>query len=286
MQVDTFYPRHPLLKKHIEYYYFLKSHDEDFVTEYYSFPQTSQSLNIHKNATCQIDNLFINVQSTDGDKPLLVLQGKFEEPLLVQLYGKIDKVTIHFTPLGLNAFIKSPMCNVAAKQSQVFTEWVYDAAFSLFLQAFYASSNNHERVDILEHFLCLKYNKFNKEFVLQKAINMLHDIKSDYAIPHIAQSLGLTTRSFNRLFYKYMAISPTGYRKIAKFRHSLKYKLVTNPAKTFTEVCYESNFYDQAYFIKTYKKLTGSNPHNFFNTVNKLADNQLIFKFVKRPALS
>lgn len=280
MQVDIFYPRNPLLKKHIEYYYFFKSHDESFVKQYYSFPQTSQSLNIHKSATCQIDKLYIAVQGNNNSIPLLILQGKFEEPLFVQLRGVLDKVTIHFKPLGLNAFIKSPMSGVAAGQSQVFTEWLNDAAFNMFLQVFYANGNNNERVDILEKFLCSKYGSFNEDGVLQKAIAMLHDLENNHPIPYISKSLGMNVRSFNRMFYKHMAIAPTGYRKIARFRHSLKNKLVDNPAKTLTEACYESNFYDQAYFIKTYKKLTGSNPYKFFNSIEKLADNRLIFRFV------
>lgn len=280
MQVHTYYPKHPLLKKYVEYYYFLKTADAGFVKQYYSFPQTSQSLNIHKSAVCQIEEQYIAVQGNNSSNPLMIVQGKFEQPLFVQLRGVLDKVTIHFKPLGLNAFIQSPMCNVAARGSQVFTEWDRDESCRLFLQTFYAANNNDERVDVLERFLCSQYCGLSEDIVLQKALDMLHDLDNDHSIPCIAASLGMNVRSFNRLFFKHLAIAPTGYRKIARFRHSLKNKLLVNPSKTLTEVCYESNFYDQAYFIKMYKKLTGSNPHKFFNSIARLADNRLIFKFV------
>lgn len=280
MQVHTYYPKSPLLKKYVEYYYFFKTTDDKFIRQYYSFPQLSQSLNIHKSAVCHIGEQHIAVNGTHNNKPLMILQGKFEEPLFVQLQGMLDKLTIHFKPLGLNAFMQKPMCDVAICRSQVFTEWMDGVGCNNFLQAFYATCNNDERVDILEKFLCSKYYGFSEEDILQKALAMLHDLENDYPVPFISQSLGMNIRSFNRLFYKHLAISPTGYRKIARFRHSLKNKLVSNPQKTLTEICYESNFYDQAYFIKMYKKLTGSNPYKFFNSVDTLADNRLIFRFV------
>ncbi len=78
-----------------------------------------------------------------------------------------------------------------------------------------------------------------------------------------------------------MSISPVAWKKIARFRHSLKNKLFNARFKKLTEIGYDSNFYDQAYFIKVYNKLTGSNPTAFFKSIEKLGDDHLIFRFVK-----
>ena len=109
--------------------------------------------------------------------------------------------------------------------------------------------------------------------------------ENEYFNPSFIAVIGFcflfNARSFNRLFYKHMSIAPVAWKKVARFRHSLQNKLFSAQFKKLTEIGYASNFYDQAYFIKVYNKLTGSNPTAFFKSVEKLADDNLVFRFVK-----
>ena len=117
---------------------------------------------------------------------------------------------------------------------------------------------------------------------MQTALNQLTNFENETSIEEIAQSLSLNIRTFNRLFHRHFGISPVAFRKIARFRHSMKNKLFSDKFKTLTEIGYESNFYDQSYFINIYKNLTGNNPSKFFESIEKLADDRLIFKFIKK----
>jgi len=282
MQIDTLYPTSPILKRHIEYYYFLKTNSSDFNNTYYSFPNTLQSFNIHKNASCEIKTSFTRVYEDKANPYVTIVQGKYELPLLVHLKGRLDKVTIIFKPLGINQFINKTFAEVAAEECQVFTEWENDKEYIAFLSAFYKTNNNTERVLLLENFLLSRYYYKSESEVLQKPINQLMDFDKEYTIEEIAENISMNTRSFNRLFNKHVGITPISFRKIARFRHSLKNKLFSNRFKTLTEIGYESNFYDQSYFIRMYKSLTGDNPSNFFSSIEKLGDDQLIFRFIKK----
>jgi len=282
MNVQTFYPQNPVLKKYVEYYYFLKTTSHDFTSIYYAFPNTLQAFNIHRHSRCEINSLSTIVHGDKKNKYLMIVQGKHELPLFVQLRGVLDKVTVIFKPLGLNHFIKSPLIKIAGKASQVFTEWCDDENYEGFLSLFYSTDDNKKRIHLLEEYLLCRYTPFGEEAILQQALNLLTDFNVEYSIEKIAQSLSMSTRSFNRLFCKHIGTSPVKYRKIARFRHSLKNKLFNDRFKTLTEIGYESNFYDQSYFNKMYKKITGDSPSRFFNSIEKLADDQLIFKFVNK----
>ncbi|MNQ99593.1 DNA-binding transcriptional regulator AraC [compost metagenome] len=111
---------------------------------------------------------------------------------------------------------------------------------------------------------------------------MLSDFEHEYSITEISDALSLNNRTFNRLFYKHLATSPVTHRKIARFRHSLKNKLIKQQFDNLTQIGYKSNFYDQSYFNRVYKKVTGENPSQFFNSIAKLADEQLILKFLRK----
>ena len=281
MNIETFYPKNVLLKKHIAYYYFLKTNSIDFRSNYYVFPNTLQAFNIHRFARCAINAHSTVVRGDKTSQYLMIAQGKCQVPLMVQLKGVLDKVTIVFKPLGINHFIQSPFVDILAEASQVFTDWYDDETCAAFLNAFYQTESNTARINILEAYLLSRYKPVREEATLEQALNLLTDFDNEYSVAEIVASVNMTPRSFNRLFYNNLGISPIGFRKIARFRHSLRNKLFSDQFEKLTEIGYRSNFYDQAYFIKMYKKITGDNPSLFFRSIEKLADDQLIFKFMQ-----
>ncbi|WP_089899516.1 helix-turn-helix domain-containing protein [Chitinophaga arvensicola] len=284
MKVEVFYPVSPALRKHIAYYYFLKTDTAGFDCTYYSFPNELQSLNIHLHADCTITDNQICVEGSTRNEHLMILQGKFDTPLQVRLRGLLDKVTIAFKPSALNHFITASFIEVAAQTSQVFTDWNNDDHCVSFLKNFYHADSCEERVAVLENFLLSRYNPLSDEDLLIEAVQQLSNFEEERSIADIAAGMQLHVRSFHRLFYKRVGISPVAFRKIARFRHSLKNKLLLTPGRSLTEIGYGSNFSDQAYFSKVYKKLTGHNPSTFFNNVNLLDENGLVFEFLPEPA--
>ena len=212
----------------------------------------------------------------------MIVQGRIEKPLFVQLKGTLDKITILFKPLGLNQFIKVRFCEVANEPLQLFNEWNTDENYHFFLDAFFDTSDNSKRIKILESYLLSMYCPFKEQEILQKSIDLLSNFQEELPITNIAASIGISNRTFNRIFQKHIGITPVGYRKIARFRHSLKNKLFNEKFKKLTDIGYESNFYDQSYFIKIYNNLAGINPKAFFKSIDKLADDNLIFQFIKK----
>ncbi|MFT3947839.1 MAG: helix-turn-helix transcriptional regulator [Agriterribacter sp.] len=280
MQIETFYPIDSRLKSCIEYYYFFKSDSADFISNYFAFPNTMQALNIHKNISYKISGHTVKVKGIAENNFKMLLQGKFENPLYVQLSGKLDKITIIFKPLGLNHFIKSPFNEIAAKPTQPFLEWEEHKNHSGFLGHFFSESHYIKRVEILEKYLLLHYHTFENRNILDRSLISLCDVDSELSIEEIAGRINLTTRTFNRMFKQHLGISPIGYKKISKFRHSLKNKLFNQQFEKLTAIGYNSNFYDQSYFIKVYKKLTNLPPGKFFKEIDILAEDNLILKFI------
>jgi AraC-like DNA-binding protein len=281
MNVATFYPQSPILQRHIEYYYFLKPDSPDFQTTYCAFPNINIPLSLHRSASYEIKEHYTRVQAEKKRSPVALIQRSFQEPLLVRLQGPIDKVTISFKPFGISSFINVPFGEIAPADSQIFRAWESLAVYHQFQSRFFSADDNIEKVSLLEDFLLSVYAPTTVNTQMEKAIGWLTDFEEPQSIEEIAEQLHLSTRSFNRLFLKHMSISPVAWKKIARFRHSLKNKLFNAQFKKLTEIGYDSNFYDQSYFNKVYNKLTGASPAAFFKSVEKLADDRLIFRFVK-----
>lgn len=281
MDIKTIYPIHETLKKHIPFYYFFSTADEHFESSYYAFPHTVTPLNIHKGCDCSIDPGAISVFESKRNDYITILQGKYEEPLFIKLSGRLDKVTIIFAPLGLNHFIREPFGQVAAQHSQVFTAWEHLPEYRTMLDAFYATAVLEDRVALLEAFLLTQYEPLPEYDMLQGIIAQLTDVASETSIGDIAAANYMSEKTLNRLFRKHIALSPVAFRKIARFRHSMDNKLYRDRLGSLTQISYESNYYDPSYFSRIYKHMTGDNPSAFFNSIAKLGDDQIIFRFIR-----
>lgn len=280
MKFDIQYPRHPLLQQHIRYYYFVRIDNTRHHSCYHSFPNTTIPVNIHKNVVHHISGNKVCVAGVNKNNYTTIVNGLRERPLCVDWKGIIDKVTIAFNLPGINHFIKRDLAETINGFSNIFTEWENEA-YTRMLDNFYKSVDPSAKLSILEAFLLSIYRSFDKAPTLEKSLSLLSEFDQEMTIAEIAGELNISERTLNRLFKTHVGVAPVAYRKIARFRQSLENKVVKEKFKRLTDISYESNYYDQSYFIKMYNKLSGKSPKDLYNSVNKFADDNVIFEFLE-----
>jgi AraC-like DNA-binding protein len=263
------YPVSPLLKDHIYCYYTVQSDQEDFRSAHYSFPHTYNAVSLYCGAAFSNANGQLKIVGDNSDTLTCVLQGKRQHPLLVTMAGAFSRLTILFKPLGLNHFMDQNLSDIIGSEPDLFTAW--DLPANLFEAA--------SPIDQLETFLCGIYRLFDQP-ALQQALALLSDFEQERSVKEIAAAVGLPLRTFQRLFKTHLGVSPITHQRIARFRHSLENKLFHDKFKNLTEIGYESNFYDQSYFIKLYNQLAGSNPGTLFSKLEQLGNSKLVFEFI------
>lgn len=269
------------LEKYVAFYYLIKSDDPRFRSAHYSFPHTYSVISIYCNVESTYQEDHFVVRSSPNDNIRCFIQIKKQTPLLVEMYGQMDRVTILFKDLGLNQFIDEPLGMVMGKGGDnTYTGWDTHPVFVAFGRQFFNEISPDRRIRLLEEFLLdmLKPKPFPEA---ERALSLMTDFDKEYTMETMAEHTGVSLRTFNRKFREAIGVSPVEYRRIAQFRHSLNNKLFSDQFRRLTDIGYASNFYDQSYFNKVYKKLTGSNPTVFFNAVERLADDQLVLQFVK-----
>lgn len=267
-------------KKYISLYYFIKSDDPDFSSKHYSFPHTYNALSIYRDCSFDFAPDHIKVSASSAPNYTTIVQHKKQAPLLVEISGKIDRITILFKDFGINHFISGSLLQIFKNKEPGANLWNDDPDFNIAMDHIFDTPDIQERVTRLEAFLSKKLQVVETGS-MEKAVALLWDFESDYTIDEIAGLIHVSVRTFNRNFKNTIGVSPAEYRRIAQFRYSLTNKLYGSQFKRLTDLGYKSNFYDQSYFNKIYRKLTGSNPGAFFKSAERSGDDQLIFRFIK-----
>jgi methylphosphotriester-DNA--protein-cysteine methyltransferase len=95
------------------------------------------------------------------------------------------------------------------------------------------------------------------------ALELIHKSKGNIRIRGLMQQLHISQSPLEKRFRKAAGASPKKFASIVRLRHAIQNY---NGSGSFTELGYESGFYDQAHFIKEFKTFTGETPEIFFSS--------------------
>jgi AraC-like DNA-binding protein len=276
----SYFPHHPLLKKHIHYFYFDGSADNNFYRKYSFFPHVKTTLSFYRNA-CIAETPEATRISYDPGAPLLKLLTRQHQVRTVVQQGPLEKIGIVFHPLGLNHFIEAPYYTIAAQEVQTFHEAGWDDA----IRQCFVLKDREARITLLEDLL-LSMHRHREYQQLYDAIQQLTSITSKGIIREIAAAQGHSVRHLQRDFQKHLAMSPELFRMITRFRHAVDQKIRQAPGEKLTGIAYEAGYPDQAYMIRVFKKLTGQTPSQFFKTGKHLGQADTFWKIVEPGAVA
>lgn len=128
------------------------------------------------------------------------------------------------------------------------------------------SSSIDEVVRQLDQLLVnkLESNRRTCEIIRYATDQMMIDNSKD-VLPNIQDKLGLNERTFQRIFKKFVGITPVQYRRICQFDTSFT-QLRTNEFGTLTDIAYDNGFADQSHFIKTFKEFAKTTPKRYLKS--------------------
>ncbi len=272
--LNTIVPRSTLLQKYIDSFYLFNAATDGSIS-YLAFPHTNTGLSFFKGVSISRghNSVQISEQKSDPDLVCIEILGKYMQPVFVNYQGTIEEISIVFKPLGINRFIREDHSEIAADFSQPF----YNEAWLRQANLLFSSE---DKIEHLEQFLLSIFQEKDEFELMQKSIDLLQDESMEMNVSDVAAKLDLNLKTFQRSFKKIMACSPSDYRRIAKFRHSLHLKFHSNEIKTLTNITYESNYSDQSYFIREFRKLTNQNPGLFFKEARQVDGDKIIWEIL------
>jgi AraC-like DNA-binding protein len=270
--IKIFYPEASILQKWVKYLYIQKNTTE--LQKFLVFPNIGSAITIYENAHFEKikDQQFI-AQKTDSTETVLHLMRI--DPVQITDVGKLEKISIVFHPLGINQFINVNLIDLLGAHDKSCIPITF-RNFAELKHALKCDDDESKKIKAVEKLLVENFVGM-REPIVQAAVAELSRDEEKFSIAAICKKINVSLRTLNRLFNRHLCISPSQFRSIHQFRHSLAIKL-SNEKSQLGDVAFQSNYYDASYLIKMYKKFTGLNPRPFFREINADAENNYIYK--------
>ena len=203
-------------------------------------------------------------------------QAENENITQLTLFGKstpLDCWAIDDTTTIIAYFFKpfalASVFNIAAasliKSPVDLSNWSPHKTNALRTQLIYAVSTT-QKTAVLEHLLIHQLQQNNKECeIIRYATDQIMYNPGTEILSEILNNLQLNERTFQRIFKKYVGVTPNQYRRICQFQDSFA-QLRSKDFNKLTDIAFDNGFADQSHFIRSFKEFTKITPNNYLRS--------------------
>ncbi|UZR98160.1 AraC family transcriptional regulator [Chondrinema litorale] len=198
-------------------------------------------------------------------QPRAMLLGQTIEPFYIEPTGYVNTFAIRFYPYGFANFVNVPIKTLANKETPI-SVLFGDITSEKLEKAIIEATNTAQRIEIIEKFLLQKLSEQTTvDQIVKLTIDALLSTKGKTSISDILKADLSKRRQLERKFVQQIGISPKQLGKVIRLQSALK-MMLNEEAASLTNIAYESEYYDQAHFIKDFKEFTGISPKEFLGS--------------------
>jgi AraC-like DNA-binding protein len=192
------------------------------------------------------------------DKGHLMIAGVGRERFSYELADRGRVFGVKFRPGAFQPFLGAPVSRLTDRTVPAAEVW--GAAAVTLESALSAASAEDDLVEAAETFLRGRRPAPdpNVELVGSVVRALLHD-RTISRVEDVAQRSGLSTRSLQRLFQRYVGVTPKWV--LRRYRlHEAAARLAAGTSATWAEVATELGYFDQSHFIRDFAAAVGCTP--------------------------
>ncbi|MBK6921687.1 MAG: AraC family transcriptional regulator [Deltaproteobacteria bacterium] len=181
-------------------------------------------------------------------------------PIRILQRGMVRTTGVRFHLGGLGPFVRAPLRPWTNTTPSV--DAVLGAAATRLDRELAGLDDLDAQAAALDRFLLDQLVLDEGLAVFSRGLERLVEGDGNHSVESVAGELAVSTRQLDRLFARYLGIAPKAVAKVLRFQRTLR-ALMRDPKVTLAEVAADAGYFDQAHFIKDFKRMTGGVPRGY-----------------------
>lgn len=194
--------------------------------------------------------------------------GISEEPVTIDTYDKDSgNLIVELTTQGAYRFASFAMKDVV---NMIFSfDEVFGTEGKMLQERIGNTDNVLEKAELLQQFLLKKLTTLNHDqCIIDYTITAIQQSHGNISIRDLEKKTGYSKRYLSMLFHDFVGLTPKTVASIARFQYFHKLWAL-NPSPDFYRAELHRFYYDQAHFIKEFKRFSGLAPRQYAENDNE-----------------
>jgi AraC-like DNA-binding protein len=209
--------------------------------------------------------LFCRMEKRDGGEDIrqLTLFGK-SVPECWIVNNNTTIIAYFLKPFALSCLFNIPAVELNANPVDL-SAWSPHKMNALRVTLAYTLTT-HQKIEALDNLFILQLKEHRRECeIIRYATDEIMNNSGTDVLSILLKKLELNERTFQRMFKKYVGITPSQYRRICQFQLSFT-QLRAKKFNTLTDVAFDNGFADQSHFIRSFKEFTEITPTDYLKS--------------------
>lgn len=197
-------------------------------------------------------------------QPRSMILGHTLNPFFIQPLGYVNTFAVRFYPYGFTSFTATSLQNLANKETPISLLFGEGHASGL-TERIVRAPDTTARIQMVEDFLLERLKREDTiTSIVRNTVDALLLSGGTRSIGSLLENDPSRRRRLERKFLKEIGISPKQLGKVIRMQAALRL-LLSQSTDNLTQIAYESEYYDQAHFIRDFKEFTGTSPGSFLD---------------------
>lgn len=258
---EMYFPSQPEIQKNTNDYIELKPVGSWFNQDVALFYQFNTDMNSSTELSLIPDGCFDILFCCDSKQPSAFL---WTSPLYRKKQPEFRKgceyFGVRFFPEQTILKLHFPMAELLNKQVPLFDVMSGDQSI---MERISEGSSFCNRMEVFDKFLQKASFEIGKDLqMVNYAIQQIYFSRGMLNVQDMSNSIGYSQQYIRRKFEEYIGFSPKQFSQVVKFQNCLDILLEKEKTDIF-DIIYENGYYDQAHFIKGFKKLIRLTPKQY-----------------------
>lgn len=200
-----------------------------------------------------------------------LIAGQMNSSVLIGPSGNVDLFGIRFHPAGAFRFMRFDLKDLSGRIDPL--ESVLGSSVRLIEEHLLQQSDLQGRVAIAESYLAglMRSAPYGGSAYIDHALALISSAQGNISIRDIAKQVGISERSLERLFSRYVGTTPKAYSRIVRFQRVLR-EVENGDNRDILDTALSFGYYDQSHLINDFNHFSGSSPSAFMERSRQMTD--------------
>lgn len=190
-----------------------------------------------------------------------LIAGQMHSSVLIGPSGNVDLFGVRFHPAGAFRFLRFDMNELSDRIEPL--ESVVGSSVSVIEDHLAGTPDFHSRVAIVEAFLAGLMTSRDSNPYVDHAVALIASLNGTSSIRDIAREVGVSERSLERAFRRYVGASPKAFSRVVRFQRVLR-EIENQGEDDILSTALDLGYYDQSHLINDFNQFSGTSPTAFY----------------------